>query len=108
MDALAPDLSRPTSRDLFLPDSVQAAHEHVRPLIGLVASHFFVKKRSKYWDALAASSDPEVKLACQRMIDALGKAQGMAEHEAGARIAAENRAAQEARREDAALARWRE
>jgi hypothetical protein len=93
-----------------LPASSQEARDIALSMVGLVKPRVFFCKRSQWWDRLAAAQKPEEKLACQWMIDALGFALGLNEHERGALLARENsiKSEQETERESSSrdLARW--
>lgn len=93
-----------------LPASSQEARDIALSMVGLVKPRVFASHKSYWWDRLAAAQSPLEKLGCQWMIDALGFALGLNEHERGADIARNNRIRSkiEAKSEgaDRELARW--
>lgn len=94
-----------------LPTSTQEARDIAFKMVGMVKPRTFGVMISRWWDRLAASESPEEKAGCQMMIDALGFAFGMHEHERGKALAESNRAASKAERASEAresnLARWK-
>lgn len=93
-----------------LPTSTQEARDIAFKMVGMVKPRTFGVMISRWWDRLAASDSPEEKAGCQMMIDALGFAFGMHEHERGKALAESNRAAWKAenaeRDQESHLARW--
>ena len=82
------------------PTSAQEAREIAFKMVGMVKPRTFGVMISRWWDRLAASDSPEEKAGCQMMIDALGFAFGMHEHERGRALAESNRAASDAESND--------
>lgn len=81
-------------------------------------SLLFIEALPLWWDKLRVAQSPEEKLTCERMINAINRADGLNRHERGARIAAKNierrdaedaaaSAAEAAAAEAAAIDRWR-
>ena len=94
----------------LLPTSKQEARDIAFKMVGVVKPRTFSQLISRWWDRLAATDSPEEKAGCQMMIDALGFAFGMHEHERGQKLAESNRAAFLVERDQEAdqdrLARW--
>lgn len=93
------------------PISQRAAHDYFRSLIGLKHPTTLMRTASQFWDRLAAaSSTPEERLGCERMIRAAYMACGMGQHRWGAALEKENKdrhSRQHAAEAEArALARW--
>ncbi|RJL18238.1 hypothetical protein C9E82_13270 [Paracoccus siganidrum] len=93
------------------PISQDEARLLCNPHVGLPSSRFFLRWRNEWWDLLRSAEDPEVKLSCERMINAINIAFGMDQHERGADLARANREAADRASADAAEAaaidRWR-
>lgn len=93
------------------PISQAAAHEYFHSLIGIGRPMVFTRAASRCWDRLAdASSTPEERLGCERMIRAAYMALGMSRWIEAKEIERNNRERQAARREaegaERALKRW--
>lgn len=103
--------SKPSPPAIAEPITVDEAKNFAMSLLGTMGERDVGRMRQACWHHLIASSTPEQRLSCERMINALGMAIGMTRHEQAARIIAENRAARDAKREadwkQYQLDRWR-
>ena len=106
-----------TNHPISAADAHKLCQHHVG-VGGFRRDMMFFKARDAWWNQLRTAETPELRLSCERMIDAINFAVGLHRHELGASIAEENRerrrleveAAEAARAEAdeaAAVDRWR-
>lgn len=93
------------------PISLDEARQLCNPHVGLPSSRLLSRWRNEWWDLLRKSERPEVKLSCERMINAINIAIGLDQHARGAELAQANREADDRASAEAAEAdaidRWR-